>query len=223
MSDDARTAILDRIRSALADVPPDEDASTTSIARNYRPAATFGQAALIEDFVGRVAGYKVTVTRGERAEAARLIGEILARRGLRRLVIPTDFPTELWPTAVELVPDRGLDLAQIAAADGAITLCALAIAQTGTIVLDHGAGQGRRALTLLPDYHLCIVDAERVVSLVPEAIARTANAVRAGRPLTFISGPSATSDIELNRVEGVHGPRMLDVLIVGADAVVPSP
>ena len=99
-------------------------------------------------------------------------------------------------------------------ADGVLTTCAVAIAQTGTIVLDHGAGQGRRALTLLPDYHLCLVEAARIVGVVPEAVERTEAAMKAGRPLTFISGPSATSDIELNRVEGVHGPRTLDVLVL---------
>ena len=98
--------------------------------------------------------------------------------------------------------------------DGALTGCAIAIAETGTVVLDGGVAQGRRTLTLLPDYHLCVVPSERVVGLVPEAVEALGGAVRAGRPLTFVSGPSATSDIELDRVEGVHGPRTLHVVIV---------
>ena len=108
----------------------------------------------------------------------------------------------------------GLTAAELDELDGAITGCAVAIAETGTFVLDGGAGQGRRALSLVPDLHVCVVRAEQVVGLVPEAIEHLEQAVREGRPLTFVSGPSATSDIELNRVEGVHGPRILHVLLV---------
>jgi L-lactate dehydrogenase complex protein LldG len=138
----------------------------------------------------------------------------LRRRGRNTIVLPIDFPAELEPHGLQLLHDEDLSNDRIANADGVLTLCAAAIAETGTIVLDHGAGQGRRALTLLPDYHLCLVEAARIVGVVPEAVTRTEAAVKAGRPLTFISGPSATSDIELNRVEGVHGPRTLDVLIL---------
>ncbi|HEX2703275.1 MAG TPA: LUD domain-containing protein, partial [Solirubrobacteraceae bacterium] len=108
-----------------------------------------------------------------------------------------------------------LSLHQLEKVDGALTGCALAIAETGTIALDAGAGQGRRALTLVPDLHICVVSSAQIVAAVPEAIARLAIGVReTGRPLTLISGPSATSDIELERVEGVHGPRRLEVLVV---------
>jgi L-lactate dehydrogenase complex protein LldG len=115
---------------------------------------------------------------------------------------------------VEAVPDSGLDAHELDRLDGALTGCALAIAETGTVVLDGGPGQGRRALTLVPDLHLCVVEEERVVGIVPEAVAALEDAVRDGRPLTFVSGPSATSDIELSRVEGVHGPRTLVMVLV---------
>jgi L-lactate dehydrogenase complex protein LldG len=133
-------------------------------------------------------------------------------------VAPDDVPEDWLPCTVELLRDTGsspLAYAQLDASDGVLTGCALGIAQTGTIVLDGGSAQGRRALSLLPDYHLCIVFEHQIVGLVPEAIARLGDTVRrTGRPITLVSGPSATSDIELNRVEGVHGPRTLEVLVV---------
>jgi L-lactate dehydrogenase complex protein LldG len=115
---------------------------------------------------------------------------------------------------VELLVDRGLPNDVLDSGDGVLTGCRLAIAQTGTIVLDGGPGQGRRAISLVPDYHLCVVREEQIVELVPEAIERLHESAREGRPITLISGPSATSDIELHRIEGVHGPRTLEVLVV---------
>jgi L-lactate dehydrogenase complex protein LldG len=114
-----------------------------------------------------------------------------------------------------LVEDDGLSVQELDGLDGALTGCAVAIAETGTFVLDGGSGQGRRALTLVPDLHVCVVREDQVVGLVPQAVEQLGDAVRAGRPLTFVSGPSATSDIELDRVEGVHGPRVLHVVLVG--------
>ena len=134
--------------------------------------------------------------------------------GARRLGVPESLPDDWRPAEIELVPDSGLSSTELDELDGALTGCALGIAETGTIVLDSGPASGRRALTLVPDYHLCVVEEESVVGLVPEAVERLEPAVREGRPLTFVSGPSATSDIELNRVEGVHGPRTLHVVIV---------
>jgi L-lactate dehydrogenase complex protein LldG len=116
---------------------------------------------------------------------------------------------------VELVvDDPPLSAAELDAVDGVLTGCALGIAETGTIVLDGGARSGRRVLTLVPDYHLCVVEAASIVAGVPDAVAALAAAAAEGRPITLVSGPSATSDIELDRVEGVHGPRTLDVLVV---------
>ena len=211
---EARSAILARLQGALADVPPGENPSSDAVERRYTRTADVSPDQLVDTFAERVSGYKVTVRRAWRNQAAGTVTEILQGRGYKRIVLPPNFPADLEPHGLDLLRDEGLPNEAIASADGVLTLCAAAIAQTGTIVLDHGVGQGRRALTLLPDYHLCLVEAARIVGVVPEAVARTEAAMKAGRPLTFISGPSATSDIELNRVEGVHGPRTLDVLIV---------
>ena len=147
-------------------------------------------------------------------EVRDVVTRLCRDRGVKRMVAPDGLPAQWRPEGVELVDDDGLTARQLDDLDGAVTGCALAIAETGVIVLDGGAGQGRRALTLVPDYHLCVVTAEQVVDLVTEAVERLAPAVREGRPLTFVAGPSATSDIELNRVEGVHGPRTLHVVVV---------
>jgi L-lactate dehydrogenase complex protein LldG len=140
------------------------------------------------------------------------VAAALDRRAAHRIVVPAGLP-DAWlagATAQRLVDEPTLSKADLDGADGVVTGCAVGIAETGTIVLDAGPGQGRRALTLLPDYHLCIVDATQIVGDVAEALER----LDPRRPLTWISGPSATSDIELHRVEGVHGPRNLEVLIV---------
>jgi len=127
-------------------------------------------------------------------------------------VRPGGSTTRRAPDGVEFLADHGLPPEALDAADGVITTAAVAIAETGTIVLDGGPGQGRRALSLVPDYHLCILHAGQIVGIVPQALER----LEPGRPCTWISGPSATSDIELDRVQGVHGPRTLEVILAGA-------
>jgi L-lactate dehydrogenase complex protein LldG len=210
----AKDAILARVRAALADVPKDETSADVAVARDYRREGSLPQAEVVDLFAENCADYRAQVTRVAAGELPAAISAALTARGVRRLAIPADLPVEWRVDGVEWVEDRDLPHEQLSAVDGVVTGCAVAVAINGTIVLDGGPGQGRRALTLLPDYHLCIVPEERVVELVPEGIARLHDAAVEGRPMTMIAGPSATSDIELNRVEGVHGPRTLDVLVV---------
>jgi L-lactate dehydrogenase complex protein LldG len=213
---DAREQILNRIRTALRDVPANEQPQDVVVPRDYRHSETAPREEVVERFVERVAEYQVHVRRVDEASLPGAIAAACAARNVQRLVIPTDLPEQWLPAGIEpLRDDNILTNEQLDTSDGVLTGCALGIAQTGTIVLDDGPRQGRRAITLVPDYHLCVVYEEQIVGLVPEAIAHLGNAVlQHRRPITFISGPSATSDIELNRVEGVHGPRTLDVLVV---------
>lgn len=193
---DAKAEILRRIRTALADRP-----DPAPVSRTYQRSRPFPS--VLDLFAERVADYRAVVRRVDDVPVA--IRESLSGK---RIVAPS-VPDE-W-----LVPEvtwlrEPLSVSDLDAADGVLTGCAVGIAETGTIVLDAGPTQGRRALTLLPDHHLCVVRADQVVGTVPEALER----LDPSRPLTFISGPSATSDIEMDRVEGVHGPRNLEVLIV---------
>ncbi len=214
----ARSEILGRVRTALRDVPPREEPEDIAVERVYRMSTDASYEQVIEQFVERVREYKATVRVVAAHALPATIGESCAARGVHRLLAPVDIPQEWLPAGVEALVDNDLSYAEIDGVDGVLTGCAVGIAQTGTIVLDSGLRQGRRVLTLLPDYHLCVVDADQIVGLVPEAIAHLTPAVREQyRPLTWISGPSATSDIELNRVEGVHGPRTLEVIVVTAD------
>lgn len=212
----ARELILGRIREALQDVPTGEQPAEIAVTRAYLHAGSSEHEEVMERFIERVADYKVNIRRVAARDLPGAIAAACVERGVKRLVVPADLPSDWLPAQVELLRDAPpLSDEQLDGSDGVLTGCALGIAQTGTIVLDGGSAQGRRVLTLLPDYHLCVINETQVVELVPEAITRLGDAVRLHhRPLTFISGPSATSDIELNRVEGVHGPRTLDVLVV---------
>jgi L-lactate dehydrogenase complex protein LldG len=208
----SRDLILGRIRDALRDIPSSETPEDVPVARGYRRDDPLPHEQVIEQFLEKVAEYKATVHHVSASELREAIRSCLATRGVRNLVIPADLPGEWIPDGIRTLRDPGLSHAELDTSDGVLTGCVLGIAQTGTIVLDGGEGQGRRALTLLPDYHLCIVRADQVVNLVPEAVSRLEPI--STRPQTWISGPSATSDIELNRVEGVHGPRTLEVIVV---------
>ena len=215
----AKETILWRVRRATRDVPEDECPGDVPVERGYRDRDESEREEIVGRFAERAAEYKATVRRVREDELPGVIEETLRDRGVERLVVPPLLPEGWIPDGIETLSDATrlrLTAEELDASDGALTGCALGIAQTGTIVLDAGPAQGRRALTLLPDYHLCVVREEQIVGLVPEAFARLEATVKnEGRAITFISGPSATSDIELNRVEGVHGPRTLEVLIVG--------
>jgi L-lactate dehydrogenase complex protein LldG len=209
VTDDARAAILARIRDAYPDPPASVD-----VPRDYARTLP-GGTDIVELFAERVADYRATVHRVAAGDLARTVAEALDRRGSRRLVVPAGLPGEWLFLARDaglepLADDPPLTHADLDAGDGVITGCAVAIAETGTIVLDAGPAQGRRALSLLPDLHVCVVMSDQIVGTVSEALRR----LDPTRPLTWISGPSATSDIELRRVEGVHGPRRLEVVIV---------
>jgi len=138
----------------------------------------------------------------------------LQANNIQKICVPKDLPKDWLASGLDIIEDENLDYQSLEACDGVITGCAVAIAETGSIALDAGAYQGRRVISLLPDYHLCIVFEEQVVDVVPEAVTKLQASIDAKRPITLISGPSATSDIELSRVEGVHGPRTLEVLLV---------
>ena len=207
----AREEILARIRTATGDGAP-----SAPVPRDYRtadrpsPPATD---ALLELLVERLVDYRALVRRATTAMVAATVVAALTERGARRVAVPEGILPEgldrLEP-GIELVgDDPPLTPAQLDGLDGVLTGSAVAIAETGTIVLDGGPGQGRRILSLVPDYHLVVVTAAQVVAGVPEALARLDPA----RPQTWISGPSATSVIELDRVEGVHGPRTLEVIL----------
>jgi L-lactate dehydrogenase complex protein LldG len=207
----ARDEILARVRAALRDRP-----APPEVRRDYRTterAPAMPAAGLLDLLVDRLVDYRAQVRRSAAAEIPDAVAAALADRGARRLVVPAGVPPAWLATAgagVELVrDDPPLPTTALDRLDGVLTASAVAIAETGTIVLDAGPGQGRRALSLVPDYHLVVVTADQVVATVPEAVAR----LDPTRPLTWISGPSATSDIELTRVEGVHGPRTLEVVV----------
>jgi L-lactate dehydrogenase complex protein LldG len=213
----AKDAILAKIRLALNDVPAEESPSKASLTRHYRTMIDSDEKNAAA-FADSVRAYNAQVIETSEAKLAETIQHRLRQNSIKKLVVPADIPDEWLPEGVEILMDESqalLTYARLDHSDGVLTGCALAVAQTGTIVLDSGKGQGRRVLTLLPDYHLCVVFAEQIVGIVPEAFAKLDGKTRRGAPpVTFISGPSATSDIELSRVEGVHGPRRLDVIIV---------
>lgn len=215
----SKEAILSRIREALVDVPHMPAAYDVPVEWEYGLRPMGAAEDVLGLFVERVEDYRAVVSWVVPDELPTRIANALADHGATSAVLPAGVPQQ-WRYAVSEAgiavhaDEPALSHAELDAIGGVVTGSVVGIAETGTIVLDHGPDQGRRALSLVPDVHVCVIRADQVVSDVPEAVARLQPSVDARQPLTWISGPSATSDIELSRVEGVHGPRTLHVLLV---------
>ena len=218
----AREAILGLVREANSAPVGGLSKFASPMPREYRRRGTRAPSELLELLEVRIADYRADVFRCPALGLAEALGERLETREVRSLVVPSSLP-DAWIQGtsrkeLEIRRDhesKPLSVPQIASTDCTLSGCAIAIAETGTLVLDGGEAQGRRVLTLLPDYHLCVVFQRQVMETVPEAMEALETNIKSGTtPITFISGPSATSDIELIRVEGVHGPRTLDVILV---------
>ncbi|MFT4296841.1 MAG: lactate utilization protein C [Micropruina sp.] len=215
----SREAVLGRIRSALADVPDVAPADDVVVDWRYGQRPPGASEDTLGLFVERVEDYRAEVSWVTPAELPARIADALSDHGVGSVVLPAGVPQD-WRAAVAAAgiairdDDPPLSHAELDGTAAVVTASRVGIAETGTIVLDHGPDQGRRALSLVPDLHVCVIHADQVVSDIPEAVARLQPSIDARQPLTWISGPSATSDIELDRVEGVHGPRTLRVLLV---------
>jgi L-lactate dehydrogenase complex protein LldG len=211
---EARDEVLRRVREATNDVE-----SRSEPAWDPGAEATYDREPSVEDpaalLAERIEDFNATVTRVDPAGVAEAVGAIADRHGAKRFAYARGLAPEWLPGGLDLVEEPELSVQELDEVDGVITGCTLAIAATGTFVLDGGPGQGPRRLTLVPDLHVCVVREDQIVPGVPQAVAGLRDAAAAGRPLTFVSGPSATSDIELDRVEGVHGPRRLEVVLLG--------
>ena len=212
--------VLGRIRAALGGAAgataEQAGAGWAALPRGYQQAAARSEEEILELLEDRLRDYDAHVERVTAEELGEAIVRRLGERGRPAMVVPAGLPVGLLPESAEFIEDAGFSNAELDRFTGVLTQAAVAIATTGTLVLQNLPGQGRRAATLIPDYHLCVVDAANVVETVPEAMRRLRRT--ATLPTTFISGPSATADIEMTRIKGVHGPRVLDVLVVVAGA-----
>jgi L-lactate dehydrogenase complex protein LldG len=214
MSSSAREEVLRRIRAAKGGASKGEATRREweTLARGYRRTASLERRAVIELLEDRLRDYDAHVAKVTRDHVGAQVASMLEARGKRRIVIPTGLAAEWLPRGFEFVLDERMSAAELNEVDGVMTGSTVAIAETGTVVLQNVAGQGRRATTLVPDYHLCVVRVEDVVETVAEGMERLA--ATAELTTTFFSGPSATADIEMTRIKGVHGPRFLDVIVV---------
>jgi L-lactate dehydrogenase complex protein LldG len=206
----AREDILAKIQDAQVSTDVTQEQDYAAIRRQYRQAGALDREQRLRLFEDRLRDYDATVYHCTADRIAETVAKALAVRGKRRLLIPEKLPKDWLPEDFDFVPGDRLTYEELDASEGVLTGCAAAIAVTGTIVLEHSSGQGRR-LTLIPDYHLCVVFTTQVFETVPEVFRQVAASVL---PITTISGPSATADIEMTRVKGVHGPRFFDVIVV---------
>jgi len=208
----ARDEILRRIREALPGEPVDPAASHARIERSYRTSEGLSHEACLELFLDRLIDYDTEVLQVEnQAGIAGAIAAALRRAGEDKALVAEEFSAAWIPDGFAFEKDGSLSTEQIEAAQAVVTTCEVAVASTGTIFLVHEEAQARRVLTLLPDHHVIVVRRDQVVGTVPEAM--TAVGARMAMPVTTISGPSATSDIEMTRIRGVHGPRQLTVIL----------
>jgi len=210
---DTRDAILARIRSGIGrERLADASVERATLPRTYHRSGSLDLEARIHLLIDRLRDYDAHVVGTSAPSVPQAVAAVLAQHNQRKVIVADGLPPELLPSGFRFFPERDADLEDLNDCDGIVTVCTVAIASTGSIVLTHGAGEGARRLTLVPDRHLCILRAEQIVETVPEAFDRLRPF--ATRPLTFISGPSATADIEMTRIRGVHGPRFLDVVLV---------
>lgn len=209
---EARDEILGRVRQATGGAVLDYREQYAALPRSYGRGTGLDFEGKLHLFADRIRDYDGVLHTCGKGEVVGTIAKVLEARGKRRIVVPPDFPEVSLPKGFDFVWDHELTYEAIDQCDGVVTGCTVAIALTGTIVLQDGAYQGRRALSLVPDYHLCLVGAAQIYETVPEATAVLAHT--GARVTTYISGPSATSDIEMTRIKGVHGPRMLEVIVI---------
>jgi L-lactate dehydrogenase complex protein LldG len=210
----SREEILRRVRAATGGASTEEVARAAwrAVLRQYKREGQRRRELVLELFENRLRDYDATVVRCEPGNVAQSVAVMLSERGKRRVVVPEGLAAEWLPINFEFVIDKGLTATVLDGFDGVLTGSSVAIAETGTVILQNVPGQGRRSATLVPDYYLCLVRAEDLVETVPEAINRLR--VTSSLATTFVSGPSATADIEMTRIKGVHGPRHLDVILI---------
>lgn len=214
-NESARETILARVRSALA--PKIAPVAGRSVARGYRRSGSLDREARLDLFVDRLTDYDATILQVEsETNLGEAIASLLQSSGENLVVVAAAFPREWLPPGLQLLiddPATAGGISELERVEAVVTTCEIAVASTGTILLKHVGSQGRRAITLLPDHHICLVRRDQVVELLPEALAVLDPTGAA--PITTVAGPSATSDIEMTRIRGVHGPRRLSVILYG--------